>query len=366
MIYNIILTHECNKNCRYCLNQESEIAFPRRISYSMDDLKKFISKDEHPMLAYYGGEPLVAMDLMERIMDEIPAERHIIQTNAHFLNKVKDKYLFKFYTILASIDGRKETTNYYRGEGTHDLVVENCRELRKRGFKGEITARMCVSEHTDLYKDVSYLRDLLDEEGDPLFDGVHWQNDMQFGVREDWRDLDGWLQGSYYPGIDRLVQEWVDGMGKNSSVRLIYPFVGLVKTMLDGIPAKLYCGCGHFNNNICTDGTITACPVSSDFYPVFEMGNIFDNHPKDLFDAMFVGDPCPSCEIYSICGGRCLYANKLKPWGEEGYKKTCETIFYLVNSLKKKLPRIKEMLEEGTIKIKQFEYFQYNGCEIVP
>ena len=91
-----------------------------------------------------------------------------------------------------------------------------------------------------------------------------------------------------------------------------------------------------------------------------------DNQPSDLLDAMFVGDPCQSCEIYPICGGRCLYANKLKPWGEEGYKKTCETIFYLVNALKKQLPSIKKMLEDGTIKDEQFEYFQYNGCEIVP
>ncbi|MHA1681916.1 MAG: TIGR04084 family radical SAM/SPASM domain-containing protein [Promethearchaeota archaeon] len=366
MIYNIILTHDCNKNCLYCLNQEADIPFPRRIAYEITELKQFVEKDEHPMLAFYGGEPLIALDLMERIMDEIPAEKYIIQTNAHFLDRIKDEHLFKFNTILASIDGRKETTDYYRGNGTHDIVISNARLTRDRGFKEEITARMCVSEHTDIYEDVSYLLEIDDHQGNPLFTGVHWQNDLQFGAPEDWHDLDGWLRDSYYPGIERLVDDWVMKMEEHGVARLVYPFTGVVRTMLVNEPAKLHCGCGHFNNNVCTDGKITACPVSSDFFPDFLVGNIFTTHPDELRDCMIVGEPCQSCEIYHICGGRCLYANKLKPWGMEGFTKTCETVFHLVDTLKTTLPRIKRLIESGVISLNQFDYFQYNGAEVIP
>jgi uncharacterized protein len=368
VIYNIITTHDCQKNCRYCRNQEADPPFPRRIAYDIDVLKRFVAGggDEHPMIAFYGGEPLMGMEFVERIIDEIPAEKFVLQTNGYLLDQVKDEYLFKIDCILLSIDGPLETTDFYRGEGTHDKVLANARLLRRKGFTNEITARMCVSEHSDVYRDVTYLLGVEDDAGKPLFDGVHWQNDLQFGDREEWQDLDGWLQGSYYPGIDRLIEDWKTRMERDHDVRLIYPFNGLVKTMLSGVPAKLHCGCGHFYFNICTDGKITACPVSSDFYPLFEMGNIFDNTPADLATHMVVGDPCPSCDIYAICGGRCLYANKLKPWGEEGFKKTCESIAYLVNALKNVLPRIQAMLDDGTLEEKQFEYFMYNGCEIIP
>jgi radical SAM protein with 4Fe4S-binding SPASM domain len=206
----------------------------------------------------------------------------------------------------------------------------------------------------------------VDDAGKPLFTGVHWQNDFMFGDPEEWKDLDGWLTGSYYPGIDRLVGEWVSGMERDRKVRLVYPFNGLVKTMLTGVPAKLHCGCGHAYFNVCTDGKITACPVSSDFYYIFQMGTIFDNTPNDLAKTMDVVDPCPSCDIFTICGGRCLYANKLKPWGEDGYAKVCGSIKYLVRALQQVLPRIKKLIASGTMKLSQFDYFQYNGAEIIP
>ena len=366
MIWNVILTHDCNKNCAYCLSQEAKVPFPRNIAYSIDDLNNFLSRDVDPMIAFYGGEPLLGMDWMINIMDEIPAKRFIIQTNGTLLHQLPSPYLHGLHTILLSIDGRKETTDYYRGKGTYEIVIRNARLIRNRGYKGELTARMCVSEESDIYKEVTNLICLKDGLGAPLFNGIHWQNNFMFSDRDSWDDLDGWLRDSYYPGIEKLVNNWVDEMIEQQHVQLIYPFVGIMKTMLDGKPAKLHCGCGHFNNNICTDGKITACPVSSDFYPIFQIGNIYENNPEECYDAMFVEEPCPDCDLYSICGGRCLYANKLKPWGENGYKEVCNTIRHLINTLKLKLPEIKEMLDEGMLDKAQFEYFKYQGCEIIP
>jgi putative peptide-modifying radical SAM enzyme len=306
------------------------------------------------------------MDWMFKIMDEIPAKRFIIQTNGTLLHQLPGKYLHDLHTVLLSIDGRKEITDYYRGRGTYETVIKNARLIRSRGYEGELTARMCVSEESDIYKEVTHLNSLKDHQGAPLFNGIHWQNNFMFSDRDSWRDLDGWLDNSYYPGIEKLVKNWVNEMIQRKRVQLIYPFIGIMKTMLDGKPAKLHCGCGHFNNNICTDGKITACPVSSDFYPVFEIGNIYENILKDFFDAMTVDEPCPDCDLYSICGGRCLYANKLKPWGENGYKEVCNTIRHLINTLKVRFPEIKGMLDEGILELTQFEYFKYQGCEIIP
>nr|MDO8088167.1 TIGR04084 family radical SAM/SPASM domain-containing protein [Candidatus Sigynarchaeum springense] len=367
MLFNIVTTTDCNLGfCRYCRNNESTPPFPRRIAYDIDTLKRFIAKDPDAMIGFYGGEPLVGMEFVERIMDEIPAKKFVLQTNGILLDQLKDKYLHVLDCILLSIDGPAATTDYYRGTGTHDKVVGNARLLRRKGFTKEITARMCVSEHSDVYRDVTYLLGLEDDVGKPLFDGVHWQNNFMFDDREEWKDLDGWLAGSYYPGVDHLLADWIERIERDHAVRLIYPFNGLVKTMLSGLPAKLHCGCGHQYFNICTDGKITACPVSSDFYRIFQMGTIQENTPDDLKKTMDVASPCPSCDIFSICGGRCLYANRLKPWGEDGYLKVCESIRYLVTAIQKVLPRIQAMIAGGTLAPSQFDYFQYNGAEIIP
>ncbi len=86
------------------------------------------------------------------------------------------EYLAALHTISLSIDGDRETTDYYRGEGVYDRITANARKARKNGFDGEIIARMTVTEDTDIYRQVTYLLDNLDFP----FDSVHWQANALF------------------------------------------------------------------------------------------------------------------------------------------------------------------------------------------
>ena len=82
---------------------------------------------------------------------------------------------------------------------------------------------------------------------------------------------------------------------------------------------------------------------------------------------MKVGEPCPSCEEYGICGGRCLFANKQKLWGEDGFRKVCETVKHTILQLRIHLPEVSKLIEHGTISIEDFNYPEFNnGCEIIP
>jgi len=117
--------------------------------------------------------------------------------------------------------------------------------------------------------------------------------------------------------------------------------------------------------NIQTDGNITPCPVMAgmkDFY----LGNIRETAPKSLRDAVFVSEPCSGCEVYPICGGRCLYANVTRLWGDEGFRQVCGTVKSMVGALYEALPDVRLLIEEGRIKLKDFEYTKYNSCEIIP
>ncbi|MDP2846159.1 MAG: radical SAM protein, partial [Candidatus Methanoperedens sp.] len=141
MQYHIILTKECNLNCNYCGGGSDSL--PKELQYSICDLRLFLSKDDSPVLEFYGGEPLLRIETMKKIMDTIPG-RFIIQTNGLLLGKIESPYLEKFHSILVSIDGKKEVTDRERGNGVYERIMQNIKLIKQKGFSGDIVARMTV------------------------------------------------------------------------------------------------------------------------------------------------------------------------------------------------------------------------------
>ena len=84
MYFHLILTDECNLCCRYCRAKEFEVLeesgdvtaphidvdpdLPRDLDFDLRLLYNFLQKDPAPTLTFYGGEPLMRLDLIERIM----------------------------------------------------------------------------------------------------------------------------------------------------------------------------------------------------------------------------------------------------------------------------------------------------------
>jgi putative peptide-modifying radical SAM enzyme len=334
---------------------------PTSMSYEVEKLKKFCEQDPEVVLVFYGGEPLLCIDKIEEIIDKINAKSFILQTNGILLDKLKPNYANKIHTILVSIDGDEELTDFYRGKGTYRKVIKNVNLLRRQGFKGEIIARMTVLEPTDIYKQVKWL--LFNQECP--FESVHWQLDALFWKNDfKKRNFYEWVKKDYNPGIKKLIKFWVSYMEKTGRVLRIYPFLGLMQSLLLNEKSLLRCGAGWAMFNIQTDGNISPCPVMAgmkDFY----LGDIEHSSPLSL-KRVFVSSPCTECHIYDLCGGRCLYANVTKLWGKEGFRLVCKTVENLIDSLKEALPKVKMLIYKGRISIKDFEYTKYNSCEIIP
>jgi radical SAM protein with 4Fe4S-binding SPASM domain len=124
------------------------------------------------------------------------------------------------------------------------------------------------------------------------------------------------------------------------------------------------CGGGWINYAIQTDGNIIPCPTMwgmKDYY----LGHIKSTDPLKL-KKVYVGMPCVKCDVFSICGGRCLYANVVKRWDSEAYNLVCNTVRNLIEATASQMPRIKELIECGKISLADFEFMKYNGCEIIP
>jgi radical SAM protein with 4Fe4S-binding SPASM domain len=115
------------------------------------------------------------------------------------------------------------------------------------------------------------------------------------------------------------------------------------------------------------DGRISACPVAVDF-DFSIVGSIFEGDPGSLCGKAAIGEPCISCDIYYICGGRCLFVNKSQ-WMliDEGYSHICRTVKHLIGELRGVLPGIRALIDEGSIRTSDFDYPRLtNGCEIIP
>jgi len=374
MFFHVILTTECNLHCRYCFGEaledvdadfsgfEVDYSLPKKIDYEIDLLDKFCKRDPDCVLTFYGGEPLLCVDEIKQIMNNVKAKHFLIQTNGLFLDRLEPEYVNRFHTILVSIDGDEALTDFYRGKGTFRKVINNLKLIRQNGFRGELIARMTVMEQTDIY---NHVRWLVDNEEFP-FSSVHWQLNAGFwGNDFARRDFKKWSEESYNLGIWKLVKFWVDYMEKNGAVLRLYPFLGIAHSFLSGEETSLLrCGGGWINYAIQTDGHIVPCPTMwgmKDYY----LGHISNADPLKL-KKVFVGEPCTKCDIFHICGGRCLYANITERWDRKEYNLVCNTVRNLVDAVAKELPRIRKHIENGRISLKDFEFMRYNGCEIIP
>ncbi len=360
MHYHVILTKECNLFCTYCGG--GSITPPREIEYSIADLKSFLSQDSDPVIEFYGGEPLVRLKTMNSIMDAIPG-RFVVQTNGLFLDRIEPRYLAKLHSVLVSIDGTKEVTDRERGKGVYERVAHNSSLIRQRGFRGDLVARMTVVQGTDIYENVRHLL------GTGLFDHVHWQ--LSFSMfwesgEETEPGIEDWI-AAYNSGISSLVDSWVDEMALSKRVIGMVPFIGVMNSLLSGKGSLLRCGSGIDFFSVMPDGRVSACPVSVDF-DFSVVGSIFKNTPGSLCDLVPFGEPCSSCDIVHICGGRCLFVNRSQELlRENGYPLICSTVRHLVSELQDALPKVQALIEDGSVSRSDFEYPEINnGCEIIP
>ncbi len=375
MFFHLILTTECNLKCKYCFGEvvedfeedfgdlDIDYSLPKTTNYEYKLLERFCKKDQDCILTFYGGEPLLRINDIKTVMDLVSIKFFMIQTNGLFLDKLDSKYVNRFHTILVSIDGNELVTNQYRGKNTYKKIINNLKLIKKNNFQGEIIARMTVMEKTDIFKQVKWLL----ENEDFKFSSIHWQLNAGFwGNDFERREFENWSKKSYIPGIKKLVKYWVNHMISDSEVLKIYPLLGIANSLLLGEEKSfLRCGGGWINYTIQTDGNIIPCPTMWGMKKYY-LGNIKYSNPLNLKKIHIELSPCVNCDIFGLCGGRCLYANITKRWGKKAYEQVCKNTRELIESIKKEIPKIKKIIDSKKISLKDFEFMKFNGCEIIP
>ena len=356
MQYHVLTTERCNLSCTYCGGTRHLPGIPLEVEYDIEELVDFISKDSEAVIGFYGGEPLMAIHRLEEIMDRVPARAFTLQTNGTLLHLLKKPYLERLHSILVSLDGPASVTDASRGRGTYDRVMRNVKDIRRRGFGGDLIARMAFSDHGDIYRDVTHLLE--------HFDHVHWQLDVFWSDLDSRPDLEEWLD-RYDEGIGRLISLFGEGLGEGRVPGLV-PFIPILRTLITGVPHHLWCGAGVDSFAIMTSGSIEACPIAPELL-YSDVGDIRTSTPEDIRNSRRIGPPCTECDILWVCGGRCLYANRTMSWGREWFDRVCLSTRRMIEGLKGLVPLAMELLDSGMLKMEQLDYPEINnGCEIIP
>ncbi len=370
--YHLYITDECNLSCRYCRERIFQVPaierpelsikdIPTDVTYSLTDLYRFFSGDPNAVITFIGGEPTMRPEFITQVMQTIPAKKWMIQTNGILLHQFPSDIINRFSTILVSIDGNKEITDYNRGRGTYSKIIENLQTILANGFQGELIARITVTEETDIYDAVTHLA----SNNGHSFHSIHWQIDAGFWNDYHLRSFGSWAVTKYIPGLQALADVWIRTIEQEKIVPHWYPFIGIIRDLITEEDSLLRCGSGHSNYTIQTDGTIIPCPIMlgiQDYY----LGHIRDTSPPDIPTVVIPSERCHTCDIFPICGGRCLYSAVMNPWPIEGMEEICFTVRSYISILQGILFRINKLIEEESLDSDAFMYERFNGCEIIP
>jgi putative peptide-modifying radical SAM enzyme len=353
MLYIVLTTGSCNLRCDYCGGSFDPSLVPPRPMYDLEKLLRMIRGDPDPIVAFYGGEPLLNIPFLERVVRELRgASRLVLQTNGTLVRKVDREVLRSFDAILISIDGVEELTDAHRGRGIYARAVDAAGYLRSIGYSGDLIARMTVTGDTDIARDVRHLLSL------GLFDHVHWQLSVIWSPR--W-NFEEWSIRSYLPGIESLAEEWSSNI-ERGRVLGIAPFQGIVKRHLMGGPYPP-CGAGSEAVAVSTDGRILACPIAiSERWA--EMGSLESGFSRRAYP---VAEECSGCPYFRECGGRCLYSFMERLWGDDGHRSVCEVTKATIRAVLRRMPRLELAVASGVVRWEDIMYPKFNNTiEIIP
>lgn len=179
------ITDQCNLRCRYCPYTAEAPGHRPHGASTMDRATAFkaidyylarSSKSKQQVISLYGGEPLLAMDLIKACVAHVRASsgnsdvRFIIDTNAVLIDDDVADYLVKERIGLQiSLDGPQEIHDRYRvtagGSPSHDMVVAGIERLLDRdtaaiermSFSATVAPPSRIPEVVEYFQELPFL-----------------------------------------------------------------------------------------------------------------------------------------------------------------------------------------------------------------
>lgn len=342
----IVPTQNCNFKCQYCY----QIHETKRMSESVQDsiicyIKKNLHKYKSLEIHWFGGEPLLELDLIEKIMiqiKKIAKEYHCpvistMTTNGYLLDFNTFLRLFRLgiYFYQITIDGPAEIQNKQRPHPNGDSfqkILLNLKEIHKRCNSSILK----ISLRTNFTEDsISTADDLLSEYKDKLELDPRFL--LDFNMADDWggkKDVH-YLNYKKYLSLINCIYAKAKSCGfKFTENGLFEPGGGICAAQEN---------CSYI---IDYDGSIHKCTIAmfvEEYRNISKIGQLTSDGSMEidlkkqflwLFNSKDRSN-CRSCHLLSYCMARpCIYAVNVKHINQcvlDSRSNPISKLFYLVD-----------------------------------
>ncbi len=314
---SVIINLECNFDCVYCYEGDMKGKHhmsPETAGQLIDFIKNKFTPDKKTIrVDYYGGEPLMSLDLIRDISKELKvfaegrgAEYNfsLITNGSLFKRRIAEELIPLGLTgIKTTIDGPPEIHNKCRpfknGAETFDAIVKNIKETTDL-----VNIRIGGNFQKDNYKMFPELIDRLENEGLTPDNLYQLKFDPVMKSRED----DGG-PADYVDGLMSINEPWLVEAGTMLREEVLKRGYGTPK--LKPTPCQV-----EINNAFVVnyDGVIYKCPVFIG-KEGYDIGNLTDG-VKDYISTYKIGnwknEECMQCEYFPLCFGGCRYMSYVR------------------------------------------------------
>ncbi len=334
------ICYDCNLRCRYCFADEGTYHTSNREYMSLevgckavDFLIEHSGKRQHLEIDFFGGEPLMNLDVVKGIVEYARGREKdsgkifsfTMTTNCILLSDDTINWLNKeMSNVVLSIDGRECVHNEVRktpnGKGCWDIIIRNAQKFRKVRGDGQYYVRgTFTAKNLDFSEDILALNDA-------GFDQISIEP-----VVTDIPDLA--IKQEHLPKVlaeyEKLAEEYIDRRKTGKWFNFFHFMIDL-----EGGPCVIKrltgCGSGCEYLAVSPKGEIFPCHQFAEV-DGYKMGNVFDGDidmdiSHKFAENIVTNKPdCQNCIAKYYCSGGCV-ANNLNFAGnmQTPYSISCE------------------------------------------
>lgn len=337
------ISHGCNIKCTYCFalggsyGEKPTMMDFATAKQSIDWLLSESAEAGSCNVTFFGGEPLLNLDLMKQTVAYAKKEAEArdititfgITTNGTLLSGEALAFIMKENIgIVLSLDGDAETHNQIRtfhdGSDTYDVIAENARKASAQNPERVKIRATMTSKNLDMKGIAEHLSQFGAGSVEVASTVEHPKSPTAI--------CEGHLP-ELKKHLKRLSEEELAGLMAGKQPAQAY-FLHKMQQVLNPQKKEYGCGGGKTFFGVSVDGAIYFCSAFASI-PEFKMGDVFnglDPAKKQQFDRDLHVDrreTCKSCWARYLCGGGCVYdAQMVNGTALEPNPVACEQIRY--------------------------------------